>query len=190
MNSRSDTKKQILNTAESLLLDLGYNGFSYKDISGAIGIRNASIHYYFPKKSDLGVAIIMRAKSRFEKWALAMDAEVVPYMEKLYKYSLMYKRYVDNGKQICLGGTLETDFKTLPDDMQRETCVLISTMVSWLGNLLEEGRNEGAFQFPGTAKDQAHLIMAGLQGAVQIARVTTPDRFDATLQQILRSVSP
>lgn len=189
MNARPDTKKQILDTAENLLLDLGYNGFSYKDISGAIGIRNASIHYYFPKKTDLGIAIIMRARSRFEKWALALDAEVFPYREKFYKYSLMYKRYVDNGRQVCLGGALETDFKTLPDDMQKETCMLISTMASWLENLLEEGRNGGAFQFPGTAKDQALLIMAGLQGAVQIARVTTPDRFDATVQQILRSIA-
>ena len=35
MDAKIDTKKQILDIAEDLLLDRGYNGFSYKDISAA-----------------------------------------------------------------------------------------------------------------------------------------------------------
>jgi len=34
--------------------------------------------------------------------------------------------------RICLGGALETDFKTLPEEMQEETRLFISGTLSWL----------------------------------------------------------
>src|SRR5699024_11730842 len=36
----------------------GTNAFSYKDISKEIGIKTSSIHYYFPTKNDLIVAVL------------------------------------------------------------------------------------------------------------------------------------
>lgn len=188
MDSKSDTKKQILDTAEDLLLDRGYNGFSYKDISGALNIKNASIHYYFPKKTDLGVAIIQRAVKRFEKWARAMENQNIRYSKKLDEFCLMFKKFVEQKQQVCLGGALETDFKTLPAEMQKETRRLISGTLQWLEKLLTGGKNKGEFKFPGSAKDQALLIIASLQGVIQIVRVTTPASFDSTVKQIKRYI--
>jgi TetR/AcrR family transcriptional repressor of nem operon len=188
MNSKIDTKKLIMDTAENLLLDRGYNGFSYKDISNALSIRNASIHYHFSQKTDLGVAIIRRAKERFEKWSELLAGKNIGYLKKLNEFFLIFKKYVEREQQVCLGGALETDFKTLPVEMQEETRIFVSTMVQWLETLLAEGRNKGEFKFAGTAKDQALLIIAGLQGAIQIVRVTAPSCFDSTVKQIRSSV--
>jgi TetR/AcrR family transcriptional regulator, transcriptional repressor for nem operon len=184
MTSPIDTKKQILDLAENLLLDRGYNGFSYKDISGALGIRNASIHYHFPKKTDLGVAIIQRATRRFEKWAQLTAEKNVRYSRKLSDFCRIFQKYIENDRQVCLGGALETDFKTLPKEMQQETITFISTMFLWLEKFLAEGRSEGEFKFPGSPKDLALLILSSLQGAIQIARVTTPSSFNSTVKQI------
>jgi TetR/AcrR family transcriptional repressor of nem operon len=184
MNSKTDTKKQILDTAEDLLLDRGYNGFSYKDISNALKIKNASIHYYFPKKTDLGVAIIQRAINRFQRWAAAMESANNSYAKKLDEFCLALKSYLERKQRVCLGGALETDFKTLPKEMQNETRKFVSGSLTWLENLLMEGKNKGEFKFPDSAKDQAVLIMASLQGAIQIVRVTTPSSFDSTVKQI------
>ena len=181
-----DTKKQILDTAENLLLDRGYNGFSYRDISRALNIKNASIHYHFPQKTDLGVAIIQRATKRFEKWARLMESERNRYSDQLTNYCLIFKKFVDHGQQICLGGALETDFKTLPPEMQKETRLFISTMHRWLENLLSEGRKNGEFKFAGLPKDHAILISCGLQGAIQNVRVTTPSCFDSAMKEIMR----
>ncbi len=65
MANPKDTKTEILDLAENLLLDRGFNGFSYADISSALGVKNAAIHYFFPTKSDLGIAVIQRAKEMF-----------------------------------------------------------------------------------------------------------------------------
>lgn len=54
----SNTKERILAVAEALIQKDGYNAFSFKDIATAINIKTASIHYHFPSKEDLGVAVI------------------------------------------------------------------------------------------------------------------------------------
>jgi len=61
-----DTKNKIMDLAENLLLSRGYNGFSYKDISLALGIKNATVHYHYPAKKDLGVAVIRRARDQLK----------------------------------------------------------------------------------------------------------------------------
>lgn len=188
IDTKTDTKKLILDIAEDLLLDRGYNGFSYKDISTSLNIKNASIHYHFPAKTDLGVAIIQRATKRFEKWAGYIDGKDLPYSKKLDEFFLLFKRFVEQNQQICLGGALETDFKTLPEEMQEETRLFISGTLSWLENFLAQGRKKGDFNFPGTAKDQALLMIACVQGVIQIVRVTTPSSFDEAVKQIKRYV--
>lgn len=187
MDEKADTKKQILDIAEDLLLDRGYNGFSYKDISGALNIKNASVHYHFPKKTDLGVAIIQRAIHRFRKWATYIESKDLTYSKKLDEFCLLFKKFVEE-KQVCLGGALETDFKTLPCEMQKETQLFLSNTFQWLENLLAAGKKKGEFNFPGAARDQALLTIASLQGVIQIVRVTSPASFDATVKQIKRYV--
>jgi TetR/AcrR family transcriptional regulator, transcriptional repressor for nem operon len=188
MDEKIDTKKQILDIAENLLLDRGYNGFSYKDIAGALNIKNASIHYHFARKTDLGVAIIQRARKRFDKWASLTDGKDIGYSKKLDEFCLIFRKFVEQKQQICLGGALETDFKTLPGEMQEETRRFISNTRQWLENMLTAGKANGEFKYPGSAGDQAMLIMAGLQGAIQMVRVTAPSCFDATVKQIKRYV--
>lgn len=187
MDEKMDTKKQIMDIAEDLLLDRGYNGFSYKDISGVLNIRNASIHYHFPQKTDLGVAIIQRATHRFQKWATHIDRKDLPCSKKLDEFCLIFKKFVEE-KQVCLGGTLQTDYKTLPEEMQKEAQFFLARTLQWLESFLAAGRKKGVFNFPGSAADQALLTIASLQGAIQIVRVTSPASFDATVKQIKRYV--
>jgi TetR/AcrR family transcriptional regulator, transcriptional repressor for nem operon len=187
MDKKMDTKKQILDIAEDLLLDRGYNAFSYKDIAGALNIRNASVHYHFPKKTDLGVAIIRRAIYHFQKWATNIDGKDLPFSNKLDEFCLIFKKFVEE-KQVCLGGALETDYKTLPEEMQKEAQLFLSKTFQWLENFLAAGKKKGEFDFPGSARDQALLTIASLQGVIQIVRVTSPASFDATVKQIKRYV--
>ena len=53
-----DTRSEIINIADALIRAKGYNAFSFTDIGKQLNIKNASIHYHFPTKTDLGVAII------------------------------------------------------------------------------------------------------------------------------------
>jgi AcrR family transcriptional regulator len=181
-----DRKSEILDLAENLLLDRGFNGFSYANISSALRIKNAAIHYYFPGKADLGVAIIQRASERFVKWNQDHRMVAKPPAEKLEAFFRSYLRFLQAGQQVCLGGALETDFKTLPPTMQVETQKFVSDILAWMEGVLEEGREKGVFSYPGEARDQAILILSSLQGALQMTRAAGPSCLHLAMAQIRR----
>jgi AcrR family transcriptional regulator len=189
MTSQKDTKTEILDLAENLLLDRGFNGFSYADISSALGIKNAAVHYYFPTKSDLGIAVIQRAKARFTGWTRGERMAGRSADEKLEAFFRLYLRFLEAGQQVCLGGALETDFKTLPAEMQVETQKFASAFLVWMEGVLEEGRAKRIFSFPGEAKDQAILILSSLQGALQMTRAAGPSCLHLAMAQIRRLTS-
>ena len=186
MPSQKDTKTEILDLAENLLLDRGFNGFSYADISSVLGIKNAAVHYYFPTKSDLGVAVIQRAKQRFTDWTRGERMTGRSAAEKLEAFFRLYLRFLEAGQQVCLGGALETDFKTLPAEMQAETQKFASVFLVWMEEVLEEGRKKHVFSFPGEARDQAILILSSLQGALQMTRAVGVSCLHLAMAQIKR----
>jgi TetR/AcrR family transcriptional repressor of nem operon len=189
MSPGKDTKVEILDLAENLLLDRGFNGFSYANISSVLKIRNAAIHYYFPAKADLGLAIIQRTRERFANWTQNQRMAVKPAAEKLEAFFRSYLRFLEAGQQVCLGGALETDFKTLPPEMQVETQKFASDILVWMEGVLEDGRKENFFSFPGGARDQAILILSSLQGALQMTRAVGPSCLHLAMAQIRRLTS-
>jgi TetR/AcrR family transcriptional repressor of nem operon len=56
--SNTDTKSQALSLAKKYLQTMGFSGFSFQTIADALGIKKASLHYYFASKEDMGLALI------------------------------------------------------------------------------------------------------------------------------------
>jgi TetR/AcrR family transcriptional regulator, transcriptional repressor for nem operon len=165
-------RERIMDIAEHLIMSRGFNGFSYRDISTEINVKNAAIHYHFPSKNDLGVAVIRRAQARCRKWNGMTVKKTVSPMDMLNVLLEMFTGYVNSGEYVCLAGALETDFNTFSKEMQKEIRVYAAEMLYWIRNLLERGRNEGLFTFSDSPEDQAFFILSSLQGALQIARAS------------------
>ena len=53
-----------------------------------------------------------------------MESEGIRYSDQLTNYCQIFKKFVDHGQQICLGGALETDFKTLRKRCKRKHAYL------------------------------------------------------------------
>jgi TetR/AcrR family transcriptional regulator, transcriptional repressor for nem operon len=179
-----DTKKKILDLAENLLQSKGYNGFSYKNISVALGIKNAAVHYHFPTKKNLGIAVIQRARQQFKMWIHYISDQKAPFEEVLEQLFNAYVQFMKSGNIICLGGSLETDFHTLPMEMQQETRFYVSEMIQWLTELFSEGRKQGIFTFSGRSENKAMQVLSCLQGAIQMVRAYDESLFYGVLSQI------
>ena len=50
MVRNANTKRAIMDLAESFLQEKGFNGFSYAHIAKALDVKNADIHYHFLTK--------------------------------------------------------------------------------------------------------------------------------------------
>jgi AcrR family transcriptional regulator len=184
MQKDSNTRERILDIAERLLMSRGYNGFSYKNLASELNVKNAAIHYHFPSKKDLGVAVIQRAQARFREWdAMSVNQDLSP-IDMLNESIETYVGYLNAGDIVCLGGSLETDFHTLPEEMQKEVRIYTSEILTWMRNLLSKGREEGLFTFSGPSEDKAFFIIASIQGALQIAKVSNKDFFYRTIDKL------
>lgn len=185
-----DTREEILNCAEELLQRRGYNAFSYQHIAVQLGIRNAAIHYHFPAKEDLGVALVQRYRQRFRDWCEQMAQEANAW-ERLRAYFKTYVDYLEAQCKICPGGVLGTEFEAIPERMQQEARLLMREIFEWLIETLETGRQQGSLHYPGETRHKAVEIGAALQGGLQIARMAGQDRFHQVLDQLgLELTSP
>lgn len=183
MVRNTNTKRAILDLAESFLQEKGFNGFSYAHIASELGVKNAAIHYHFPSKEDLGCAVVQRYRDRFQLWVNNARVKDLSPQEKLdWFFGIYASMRADHGK-VCLAGSLETEFNSLPASLRAQTAALTSELLAWLGATLEEGREAGVFRFNGTPEDKAALILSSLQGALQMARALGADKFHAVVEQ-------
>ncbi|RQO78264.1 TetR/AcrR family transcriptional regulator [Aquitalea sp. FJL05] len=165
---KNDTSKRILDIAEQLLLTRGFNAFSYQHISSELGVRNAAIHYHYPKKTDLGVALIQRYRRRFQRF---VDAQhTLAPQQQLERYFTLTDAYFEHDQQICPSGILTTEYQTLPPEMQAEANAFVDEMRDWAVRIAEAGRSDGSMQYAGTAQAMGLLMLAALQGGLQLAR--------------------
>ncbi|MEC5144303.1 HTH tetR-type domain-containing protein [Chitinophaga sp. 180180018-2] len=171
--------------ADRLVRTKGYNAFSYKDIADPLDIRNAAVHYHFPAKTDLGVEVIEQEMDKFsantESW------RKLPEEEQLGKLFEVFRKYCSEGN-ICLMGSLATDFETLAPSMQAKVQEMADKIVIWLTGCLEQGRKNKRLHFKGTAQARALIIMSNLQSSLLLSRVMGPAAFRQIAEQLMEDL--
>ncbi|WP_426062204.1 TetR/AcrR family transcriptional regulator [Hymenobacter sp. B1770] len=166
-----DTRTRILDLAESLLLERGYNAFSYQHIARELGVKPAAIHYHFPSKDDLGTAVVARQLKRLRKWRDLPRVADLPPKEQLEALFKVYDNHVRQERRVCLFGALAADFLTLPTPMQAELRTFNGELTAWLAQVLAVGKATGALRFVGSPSAKAVQVLTTLAGALQVARV-------------------
>ena len=180
----SSTRDQIIDQAFQLMLQRGLHGFSYRDISGPLGVKNAAIHYHFPNKMDLIKALIdenhqllRRSTSEF----MAYGGPAMPQLEGLFAFTM---NQCECGRPICMVGALAIDYDELNDDIKSANDRFMKDSVNWLTKVMETGREQEEFHFNGDPVSKAVSILAMIQGARQMARVHGLDYLERIFDQI------
>lgn len=168
----NDTRSEIINLANELIKSVGYNAFSYADISKKLNIKNAAIHYYFPAKADLGLEVIKRNLLAFLE---RIDAwKELDYKDQYKNYITMHDGFIQHN-WTCIVGSLSPSFDTLPENMQRELQKLVNTILDWLTELLTKGKEDNVFSFPETPRTKAYMVHSALLSALLMNKVLKND---------------
>ena len=184
------TAPRILDVAERLVQVRGFNGFSYADIAAELQITKAALHYHFAAKAALGEALIARYADRFMGALASLDTADGAASAKLDAYAGLYQQVLRNRK-MCLCGMLAAEYQTLPQPMQEAVIRFFDQNESWLESVLEQGRADGSLHFAGSARDTARMIVAGLEGAMLVARPYGDiARFQAATANLLAGLTP
>lgn len=168
-----DTASAILDLAEMLIQTRGYNAFSYQDISEALHIRKPSIHYHFPSKADLGVAVIERYAARFGEGldVIARDPRRSS-KEMLGLYVEPYLEFARTKDKVCLCGALAGEMLALPEALRQRVDRFFKEHQLWLTRILRRGVERDEFRLLEKPARMARLIFGALQGALLVKRTT------------------
>ena len=185
----ADTASQILDIAERLVQRRGFNGFSYADVASELGVTRASLHYHFPGKAELGLALIERYAIRFAEALETIDEQHTAAPAKLEAYAGIYAGVLRD-RRMCLCGMLAADYETLPEPMRAAVVRFFDDNEAWLTGVLQDGERDGLLAVEGAGRQAAQAIVSRLEGALLVARpYGDVGRFEAAAARLLSSLA-
>jgi TetR/AcrR family transcriptional repressor of nem operon len=167
---KKDTKTQLLDAAQRLVQTRGHNGFSFRHLSQEVGIRTASIHYYFPTKTDLTVALVRRYREAIGEAMADIAVRKNSLAERLDATICLYTDTLSNESRICVCAALAGEYLSLPRPVQIELGNLISDSEKWIARFLSEGSAREEIAKDNDSISLARLWYSALQGALLVSR--------------------
>lgn len=189
-------KEKILNTATLLAQQYGLRAFSYQDLSKIVGITKASIHYYFPNKTDLACAILINYTEQFFNNLETYESKLINksqttsdgmaiHMQILDYYIDLFRQVALNEDKLCLCFMYASEYLSLDKPLQEIVKKFYIDNETWLAQILNNSQNSNQK----TARLNAELIFSALQGLVVRNRImkniTEFDKITARLKQFI-----
>jgi len=180
-----DTRTEIIRIGDSLIRERGYNAFSFSDIARQLNIKNASVHYHFPTKTALGLAVIREHFSRFEQ--LKERTTKKSPLEKLNAFLDIYTAAKSENK-VCIVGSLVAELYTVEPEIQSELKKLANNILKWITEVLRDGKSDGVFHFNINERTKALMIITNMLAAVQLARLTNTQDFEQIKENVINDL--
>lgn len=175
------TRETIIQTADELIRDKGYNAISFVDIANIVGIRKPSVHHHFPHKADLGVAVIEFHIAQLKQ--IRENYQSKTPEEQLDRFFAIYKD-IKKQNRICIVGSLSTDFNTLDPVVQEKLQEFSEHMIAWVSYFLKEGKSQGTFNFKQSSRTKALMLISGMLAIVQLSRLTSDNDFTIMIKAL------
>lgn len=172
MNNKRNTLQEIMDIGLTLVQERGYNGFSYADIADAIGIRKASIHYYFPSKQDLVQAVLIRYRKEFMDKLQQINDQTSSGKQKIESFFGLYRETLENNTKLCLCSMMAAELNSFPSEIRDELNNFFEANTVWAQQVLEKGKLDGEFSFTNPALEQAKALIAFVQGVQLLSRTS------------------
>lgn len=186
MTAKASTRDQILNCAQGLIQTRGYNGFSFRDIAGDIGIKSSSIHYYYPGKTDLAVAVASKYRSGFTTATQQLVADKKTSIAILLGYADFFEMTLKRENRLCLCGMLASEVNSVESELRSEIKDFFNDQILFLKGVISKGQSNGEIRKDLQTEGFAKSYLAALEGAMMLARVdeTPSDIISAARQMI------
>lgn len=170
MGRGEETRLQILELATKRIRVWGFCSLSYRQLAQDLNVTTTSIHYYFPSKTDLGVAVVQGYLDGLTAKAERLAESEGSVLDKL-RLCFDMDEGAEAGGGRCLLGMLQAESSTYPPIMRKSVALLGRCHREVVRRLLQQGLDTGELEFPGNPLDQATVVVGAIQGALQLADV-------------------
>lgn len=166
---RIETKEKALRSARRFLQTKGLNGFSFQDVADELGIRKASLHYYFQSKDDLISELLLGYQHAFTQWIGQYQSSTAE--QKLKAMIRLYTELAGQDFKICPIGALSADFKELSSALQNLVLDLHHKQRNWLVQTIKQAQEEKYLIADLNPIALADIILSLVQGSLQVSRM-------------------
>ena len=167
----SKNKDKINEVAQNLDQEKGYQGFSFHDLSAAVGITTASIHYHYPTKAHLGIALIQKYSACFHEMLSDVKAKNESPKAQFEALLGIFEGTMGRNK-ICIVGALSGEFHGLPEEVREQLKDLIVESAQGIQYIIEDAQTAGEISTRFDARALAELWNNTLQGTMATGRAT------------------
>jgi TetR/AcrR family transcriptional repressor of nem operon len=182
---------EILACARSLLSQRGYNGFSYADISDAVGISKASVHHHFASKAALVRSVLVDYRASAVVGLAALDQQFPDPLARLQHWVGWWHACLrERTLPFCVCAMLATEMPAIPPEVSVEVRGHFDDLSAWLARALESGAATGQLRLESAPTVEALALMAAIHGAMVSARAyDDPDVFASVTGSVIRRLS-
>ena len=173
----TNAREEILAAAKLAAQAHGYEGLNFRDLAKQVGIKAASIYYYFPSKAELATAVAKRYWEDDAAYLESLLQNSATPLDALRRYPETFRWALENDNRICFCSFMSAQFDDLPDVVKPEVQAFADVNVAWLRKTLVAAKVVS----PKEAEKRARAIYAGIVGAQLMAR----SRADITLYDSL-----
>lgn len=146
MRKGEESKKKIIDAAEKLFSENGYQATSIQDVLDVLGISKGGFYHYFETKMDLLAAVCnRRALTRYEEGIAYVRAMRGGAVEKL-NAALRLMITIDRGTSSMLGTITELTLAAQDAAVRRELrLITLETVAPLIEEILDAGIREKQF---------------------------------------------
>ncbi|MDP5274192.1 TetR/AcrR family transcriptional regulator [Chengkuizengella axinellae] len=189
MDKNNSTLDKILDAGRHLIQKYGYNGFSYADIAEIIGIKKASIHYYFPSKQELVRAVLQRYNKDFLNDLYQIEQQFTDPLDKLKSFFLLYRKTLENDEKICLCSMMAAEISSFPKEIRTDINRFFLDNEEWLEKVLTQKKALDVPSFSDSLAEQSKLLLTFVQGAQLLVRASGElEQYDTMVENVLKTL--
>lgn len=186
----NETAHKILDAAQVFTQMRGFNGFSYRDLQQEVGVKTSSIHYYFPTKQDLVVAMLERYLGVYSADLEAIEAKHAQPLDRLLGLAQVFADVAAEDK-FCLCGMIAAEVQAISDQGVVILKQFFETNEAWIEAQLVEAQSAGYLKPIEDTEALALSILSALEGAMLVARSRqTPEHVVTVLRSMLTTLKP
>ena len=174
VKTAEERKNEILDVAEQLFAEKGFDNASTNDIINKIGIARGTLYHHFASKEEILDAMVERmTRQSISRAAAVIADESVPLLERLSAAVISLSLSSGAGAEVF--EQIHRPQNALLHQKMQER--LMSGVVPLIAKLVEEGNEDGTFDSP-YPDEAAEMIMTYANIAFDALADTTPEQME------------
>jgi TetR/AcrR family transcriptional repressor of nem operon len=184
----SDTRQQILNTAQTIILGKGFAAVGLNEILKTAGVPKGSFYHYFESKEHFGSALL---ENYFDQYMLTLDAHFHTdnnsAIDRLISYFDNWKisQCSDTSIDKCLVVKLSGEVTDLSESMRLALKQGTHRVINRLASVIQEAVDKGEISIDDDAQTVTEEIYYLWIGATLLTKVNhNPDALHVAMKAL------